>query len=110
MFSLSKRSSLIRGLLFFACSALGYAGQLTISWDDQSAQETGFKVERSIDGVAFSAIGTVGVNVTSFIDSNVSPATTYWYRICAYNTTTTSAFSNYSAAPEPRTSRARELG
>lgn len=71
-----------------------HAAQLTIGWDDQSTNESGFKIERSVDGNTFVEIATVEASVTSYIDHNLSPSTTYWYRVRAYNSTATSDYSN----------------
>src|SRR5688500_17091665 len=47
------------------------AAQLTVSWDDNSSSEVGFKVERSTNGSTFTTIGIVGSNQTSYVDSSV---------------------------------------
>lgn len=95
MFSFSKRATLI------ACLALtpaaSFAAQLIVSWDDNSTSETGFKIERSTDGVTFVKVGTVGANVTTFTDSGVANSTTYSYRVAAYDANTTSAYSNVTS-------------
>jgi titin len=70
------------------------ASQASLTWADNSATETGFKIERSpLTDTSFTEIGTVGANTTSFTDSGLSEATKYWYRVRAYNANTTSAYS-----------------
>lgn len=39
--------------------------KITINWTDNSNNETGFKIERSLDGVAFTQITTVAANTIS---------------------------------------------
>lgn len=73
---------------------LASAAQLAISWDDNSALETGFEIERTNDGVTFSQVGTVPANTTRFIDTDVSAGRSYWYRVRAFNSTEKSAYSN----------------
>ena len=67
--------------------------QINLSWTDNSNNETGFKIERSADGVAFSQIATVGANVTSYANSDLSSATPYHYRVRASNGSGDSAYS-----------------
>lgn len=55
---------------------------LTITWVDNSNNETGFLVESSINGVDFIKVATVGPNVTSYKDQNLGPGT-YYYRVRA---------------------------
>ena len=54
---------------------------MNITWTDNSSNEAGYKIERSTDDETFVQVGQVGDNVTSFQDTGVSPATTYYYRI-----------------------------
>lgn len=56
-----------------------------LSWVDNSSNETGFKIERSDDGVNFSQVGSVGANVTTFGDTGLSSGTLYTYRVRATN-------------------------
>ncbi len=67
--------------------------QLTVAWDNTSSGATGFKVERSTDGVSFAEIATVDVTSTTYIDSNLTSGS-YAYRVRAFNATTTSDYSN----------------
>lgn len=72
--------------------------QINLSWTDNSNNETGFKIERSADGVAFSQIATVGANVTSYANSDLSSATPYHYRVRASNGSGDSAYSGIASA------------
>ena len=72
---------------------------MLLNWTDNSATETGFKIERSpVTDTNFTEIATVGANTTSFTDTGLSEATKYWYRVRAYNADTTSAYSNEQQA------------
>lgn len=54
---------------------------IKIQWNDNSVNEDGFKIWRNGDP----NYATVGKNVTEFIDSGLTPATWYHYRVKAYN-------------------------
>lgn len=57
----------------------------TLTWTDQSSDETGFRIERksSADG-AYASIGTVGSNATTFSDPGpFTQGTAYYYRVFA---------------------------
>ena len=45
-------------------------GGITLTWTDTSSNETGFSIERSPDGHAFSQIATVAQNVSTYVDTN----------------------------------------
>lgn len=69
--------------------------QTDLSWTDNSAGETGFKVERSANGTTgWTQIGTTAANDTTYSDTGLSPGATWYYRVCAYNATGNSAYSN----------------
>jgi len=80
--------------------------QIDITWTDNSDNEDGFKIERSVDGGAFTQIATVGANVTSYSDTTTSAGHKYEYRVCAYNAAGDSAYSLSNAiwtSPTPPT-------
>ncbi len=67
-------------------------GKFTIqlTWEDNSANETGFKIERKLgDQSSWSSATTftVGANVTSFEDTGLIANNYYYYRVKAYNAT-----------------------
>jgi hypothetical protein len=67
-----------------------------LRWTDNSANETGFTLERAPSGSnVFSVVTQTAANVTSFTQNNVT-AGTYLYRVRAFNATTgrVSAYSN----------------
>jgi hypothetical protein len=85
-----------------APTALGAAAlsssQINLSWTDNATDETGFRIERSADGVGFSEIATVGANVTSYSSAGLNAGTWYWYRVRAYNGAGNSAYTNTASA------------
>jgi PKD repeat protein len=71
-----------------------------VTWADLSGNETGFAVERCTGAgcTAFAALGATAVNVTRYLDSGLSPATTYTYRVRARNLAGGSAWSAHASA------------
>ncbi len=70
-------------------------GNLQITWNDQSDNETGFVIERSDNG-EFIEIATTSANSTSFIDTNLPSNKVIRYRVKAINETMESFYSNYT--------------
>jgi hypothetical protein len=80
-------------------TAIAVSGtQINISWVDNAADETGFELERSIDGLTFAKVTDIGPNVEYFQNIGLAPTTKYWYRILAKNTAGKSAYSNLASA------------
>lgn len=71
----------------FAASASG-ASQIQLAWSDNSANETGFRVERKSGAAGtYAVINTTAINATSFSDSGLNAGTQYYYRLTALNAT-----------------------
>ena len=68
--------------------------QINVTWTDNANNEEGFTIQRSTDGRVFTPIATVGANLTSYSDTGLSATTFYYYRVAAFNSVGTSAFSN----------------
>jgi PKD repeat protein len=67
----------------------------TLTWTDNSNNETGFKVERKTGtGGAYAQVGTQGQNLNFFNDSGLTGGTQFCYRVRATNATGDSAYSN----------------
>lgn len=77
------------------------ANQVDLSWTDNSGSELGFQVERSLDGITFAPLATVGANVTTYSDSTTLVTTTYHYRVKAFNAVGVSAPSNTATVTTP---------
>jgi peptidyl-Asp metalloendopeptidase len=71
---------------------------IALNWTDNSAGESGFQIERSVNGKGFSQIATVGANVTSFSQGGLRRGRTYSYRVRAFNSSGYSAYSNVAGA------------
>lgn len=61
------------------------SSQITVEWTDNSDNETGFKIYRGTSSGSLSLIGTATANETSFVDTELSASTTYYYEIASYN-------------------------
>lgn len=75
--------------------------QITLAWTDNSANETGFKIERSSDGVTFAQIAVTGSNATGYVSSGLTPKTAYSFRIRATNGAGDSPYANVVSATTP---------
>jgi parallel beta-helix repeat protein len=74
------------------------SAKVTLAWADKSTNETGFRIDRSSDGVNFTQIVITGANVTSFVDTNVTAGVTYTYRVKAVNSIGASVWTNLASA------------
>ena len=69
-------------------------GQITLSWTDNSDDEDGFSVERSLKMDSdFAEVKKVATDVTTYADTEVEGGTTYYYRVKATRGTDSSAYS-----------------
>jgi FtsP/CotA-like multicopper oxidase with cupredoxin domain/fibronectin type 3 domain-containing protein len=69
--------------------------QVNLSWTDNATDETGFVVERSDNGGAFSVIASLpGVDIVSYSDMSVAFGNTYEYQVAATNGVGQSGYSN----------------
>ena len=69
-----------------------------LSWTDVSG-ETGYYIERSADGSSWSSLITKSANSTSHSDTGLTPGSTYYYRIAAFNASAQSSWSPTSSSP-----------
>jgi thermitase len=73
--------------------------EIGLSWTDNAGDETGFKIERSLDGLGnWTEVAQTGANATSYTDGGLSAATTYYYRVRANNGNGDSGYSNVANA------------
>ncbi len=88
---------LVAYLALFIATSGGYSGQLTLTWNDNSDNEDGFTIERSVDEGVFEVIGEVGANETSYLDVGIVDNRNYVYRVSAFNENGSSGYSNTAA-------------
>ena len=74
------------------------SSRIDLSWTDNSNDEDGFKIYRSTDNINFTFYATIAANVTTRSNTSLSSSTTYYYRVLAYNSGGTSAYSNVASA------------
>jgi len=76
--------------------------QLNLTWNDNSGNETGFKVERKTEsGGSWSEITTTAANATGYNDTGLTGGTTYYYRVRATNTVGDSSYTDEASALVP---------
>ena len=69
--------------------------QIDVNWIDNSDNETGFLIERSVvSGSGFATIGTVDAAIMSYLDQSILAETTYYYRVKAIGPFGDSNYSN----------------
>jgi hypothetical protein len=75
-------------------------GSVALTWKDNATNETGYKIERSLDGVNFTPVTTAGANATSYSDpgAGLTAGTMYWYRVRSTNASGDGANSNVAYA------------
>ena len=56
---------------------------VSLAWDDVEG-ETGYFIERSLDGITWSTVGNAGGNGTTFTDTGLTSGTTYFYRVLGF--------------------------
>lgn len=73
-----------------------------LNWTDNSSNEQNFLLERSTDGDSFTVIKTLEANSTEYTDDHqLSPNTTYYYRVKAIHATDQSAYSAVASVKTP---------
>lgn len=78
----------------YSLKATATATEVTLKWGDDSNKESAFEIERSLDGTAFTKVGTTGRNEITYIDKALNEKTKYFYRVRATNVKGNSAYSN----------------
>jgi hypothetical protein len=74
------------------------ASTVSVAWVDNSSDEDGFKIERTLNGGSFSEITRVGANINSYSDTGLSPGMTYVYRVRSFKAAANSNYSNEASA------------
>src|ERR1051325_6103014 len=82
--------------------AIGVTDRVAIAWNDNSSNETGFGIERKIGSAGnWIHLANVGQGQVSYTDFAITPGTTYYYRVYAFNTSGLSAYSNETSTTVP---------
>jgi hypothetical protein len=68
--------------------------QVNLAWNDNSTSESNFRIERSNDGVNFTALATLAANSVGYVDATANAGSTYYYRVAALSTSFNPVFSN----------------
>jgi len=71
--------------------------RVALSWSDNSNNETGFEIERSLDGISWSTLASVSANIFTYTSTGLTASTTYYYRVRAVNNAGASGYSNSTA-------------
>jgi titin len=75
------------------------ASRIDLAWDDNSGDETGFRIERKTGAAGgWSEIATVAANVESYENTGLDANTEYYYRVRAYNAGGNSGYSDEDCA------------
>ena len=77
------------------------ANQVNLQWADESTNESGFIVERSLAGGAFEAVAQVAANASEYNDAGLTRLTKYAYRVKAVNSAGESAATPDAVAITP---------
>jgi hypothetical protein len=78
------------------------AAQLTLSWTDNANNEDGFRIERKTGASGtYATIASIAANTLSYVDGNLPAATTFCYRLNAYNAIGPSGYSNEQCGTTP---------
>ncbi len=81
--------------------ATASAGRIDLAWNDNSSNETLFRVERRTGSGSFAAIFVTPASATTIIDTGLTAGTTYFYRVRAENTAGVSAYTSEASATTP---------
>jgi uncharacterized protein (TIGR02145 family) len=69
--------------------------EIDLAWKDNSSNENGFKIERSLNVASgWAEITSTTANVILFKNTDLTPVTNYFYRLRAFNSVGNSEYSN----------------
>ncbi|HSL30664.1 MAG TPA: fibronectin type III domain-containing protein [Anaerolineales bacterium] len=71
--------------------------QVSLAWTDNATDETGFVIERSVNGAAFFVLANVGADTAGYVDATVLAGNSYDYRVAAVNLGGSSAYATLAA-------------
>lgn len=73
---------------------LTHDSSIGLHWKDESSNEVGFTIYRSVDGHEWQEIATLASNHVNYMDTTVKPDSTYQYRVEAWNSVGSSGYTN----------------
>jgi hypothetical protein len=73
-------------------------GEIRLTWSDLSNHEDGYEIEISTDGYNFDFFEDVSADVNGFAARDLLADTTYWFRVHAWNSFTTSSDTSIQSA------------
>lgn len=79
-------------------AAAAASSAINLTWQDNSANEDGFRVARRTGAAAFATIATTAANATSYSDATAASGVSYDYRVEAFGPGGTSAPSATASA------------
>lgn len=77
-------------------------GRISLTWTDRSADEDGFKVERSTNNSTWAQIATTAANAATYVDTAYPDAKFVYYRVRAYRGSLNSAYTSSVKVRPPR--------
>jgi titin len=83
-----------------SCQGPGRQGRIDLRWVDNSSNETGFNLERSVDGSAYQVACITGSNLTGCSSYDTSSGSR-WFRVKAVNASGNSEYSNVVQIDQP---------
>ena len=76
--------------------------QLTLTWQDNSTNESNFGIERKTGtSGTYAQVALVSANTTSYVDTSVTHGVTYCYRVDAVNSAGASSYTNEACTTVP---------
>ncbi len=75
--------------------------EVDLEWNDNSNNETAFRVEGRTGSGAFQDLGGVSANATGAVITNLDPGTAYTFRVRARNASGDSPYSNQATVTTP---------
>ncbi|MDZ4289388.1 MAG: DNRLRE domain-containing protein, partial [Prosthecobacter sp.] len=77
----------------FLTATPGAVSSFDLAWSDNSADETGFQIERRAANGAWTLLATLAADTTGFTDTTALPGVIYEYRLCATGTAGSSSWA-----------------
>ena len=73
--------------------------QVDLTWNDMASNETGFRIQHSLDGTNWTEVGTISQsNATGYSVTGLASNAWHYFRVSAYNASGDSPFSSVASA------------